>query len=317
MIEVARELMAEFGDRTGLTARRPEQRYLWTDAYAVMNFLALGREDVARKLVDHVHHTLGRHRGDDGRHGWLSPLGEARPTLGGLRIGKELPERAATERNDPHLEWERDGQYFHYLTKWMVALAQFGDPTLHRWAVDLAKAAHKGFVHGRRMHWKMSIDLSRPLVATMGQHDPLDGLVTCLQLKAPELETEIADFAAMVEGAQLETDDPLGLGGLFTDAYRLEQLGRVDGLRARILDAADRGLATYLEFHEPHGPAERRLAFRELGLAIGLRQMKLHLPLADEIVSFWVRPVHRRADSWTNHRNINDVMLATALLTRA
>lgn len=29
----------------------------------------------------------------------------------------------------------------------------------------------------------MSTDLSRPLVASMGQHDPLDGLITCTQLE--------------------------------------------------------------------------------------------------------------------------------------
>jgi hypothetical protein len=29
----------------------------------------------------------------------------------------------------------------------------------------------------------MSIDLSRPLVDSRGQHDPLDGLVTCLELR--------------------------------------------------------------------------------------------------------------------------------------
>ncbi len=317
MIEIARELMAEFAERTGLTSQRPEQRYLWTDAYAVGNFLALDRKDLARKLVDRVHNTLGRHRGDDGRRGWLSHAGEARPTLGGLRIGKGLPERAPSERYDPQLEWDRDGQYFHYLTKWIVALDRFGDPTLHRWAVDLAKAAHKGFVQGRRMHWKMSIDLSRPLVPSMGQHDPLDGLVTYKQLKTPELEPEIASFEQMVESSSLETDDPLGLGGLFESAHRLGELGGHEPLRTRILSAAEDGLAAYLESNEPHGPAERRLAFRELGLAIGLRQAKVHLPVADEIVSFWVRPVHRRADSWTEHRNINDVMLATALLTRA
>lgn len=34
------------------------------------------------------------------------------------------------------------------------------------------------------MYWKMSIDLSSPLVPSMGQHDPLDGLITYLQLQA-------------------------------------------------------------------------------------------------------------------------------------
>ena len=61
------------------------------------------------------------------------------------------------------------------------------------------------------MYWKMSIDLSRPLVPSMGHHDPLDGLITCHELRAAlrrepqrpaglDLEPEIADLAAMCEG---------------------------------------------------------------------------------------------------------------------
>jgi hypothetical protein len=34
-----------------------------------------------------------------------------------LRIGKQLAERRPGERFDERLEWERDGQYFHYLTR--------------------------------------------------------------------------------------------------------------------------------------------------------------------------------------------------------
>jgi hypothetical protein len=43
--------------------------------------------------------------------------GAAHPTRGGLRIGKKLPERRPGEAFQERLEWERDGQYFHYLTK--------------------------------------------------------------------------------------------------------------------------------------------------------------------------------------------------------
>jgi uncharacterized protein len=45
-----------------------------------------------------------------------------------------------------------------------------------------ARAAHGAFAHrahgGKRLYWKMSVDLSRHLVATEGQHDPLDGFAT-------------------------------------------------------------------------------------------------------------------------------------------
>ncbi len=33
------------------------------------------------------------------------------------------------------------------------------------------------------MYWKMSIDLTRPLVSSMGQHDPLDGFITYNEIK--------------------------------------------------------------------------------------------------------------------------------------
>ena len=252
---IAVELLLRFAERTGLTGSGAPRRYLWTDAFAVCSFLGLTRvtgdgryEGLALRLVDRVHHTLGRHRLDDPRTGWISGLstreGEAHPTRGGLRIGKELPERRPGDLVNDRLEWERDGQYFHYLTKWMHALDQVtratGQAAFNQWARELAETAHGAFTHakrgaGLRMYWKMSIDLSRPLVPFMGQHDPLDGYVTCLQLRAtasassapapsPALEAETARFRSMIDGRDLATADPLGIGGLLADAYRLEQL---------------------------------------------------------------------------------------------
>jgi hypothetical protein len=47
----------------------------------VCNFLGLYHQadeetylDLALQLVDQVHHTLGRHRGDDSRTGWISGI---------------------------------------------------------------------------------------------------------------------------------------------------------------------------------------------------------------------------------------------------
>ncbi|MGH9361856.1 MAG: hypothetical protein ACRD2T_08050, partial [Thermoanaerobaculia bacterium] len=244
---LARELMADFAARTGLVGEAPPRRYLWTDAYAVCNFLGFYRAsgegrhlDLALRLVDQVHHTLGRHRPDDSRQGWISGLdesaGERHPTRGGLRIGKPLPERGAREPYDSRLEWDLDGQYFHYLTQWMHALyrvsQETGDLTFLRWGRELAAAAHAAFTYQPpgggppRMVWKMSIDLSRPLVPAMGQHDPLDALVTYLELESaapqggaaddeagPALADEIAGAEAMCEAAGgWATDDPLGIG---------------------------------------------------------------------------------------------------------
>jgi hypothetical protein len=186
--------MSDFAERTGLASGRPRQRYLWTDAFAVCNFLGLARATgearytaLALRMIEQVHHTLGHHRDDDTRSGWLSGLdeveGESHPTRGGLRIGKTLPERGPDEPFDAELEWDRDGQYFHYLTKWMQALDQASRvttrPQFTRWARELAATAYPAFTYPpsaggpRRMYWKMSIDLSRPLVSSMGQHEPL------------------------------------------------------------------------------------------------------------------------------------------------
>lgn len=377
-IALVSEIMKDFAERTGLAGSGATPRhYLWTDAFAVCNFLELGRqtgdrqyEDLARRLVDQVHHVLGRHRGDDGRSGWLSGLnnkeGEEHPTRGGLRIGKALPERRPDAPFDEQLEWERDGQYYHYLTKWMLALnrlaRQTGTGLYNRWAVELARAAHAGFTYlppgGKTplMHWKMRIDLSQPLVAGMGHHDPLDGLLTFHELRTeaaagggqePEiLAAEIRTLAGMCEGRDWRTDDPLGLGGLLSDALRAARLMadnpdlQLDRLLADLLDAAAKGLSLSIRRSALHQPAAYRLAFRELGLAIGLhaaerleelfrkrpeilakqdsfadrlREILHHMPLCSQIESFWLSAENQRGASWTGHQDINRVMLATSL----
>ena len=185
-------------------------------------------------------------------------------------------------------------RYFHYLTKWMHALDQAsrsaGRPELNLWARELARTAHAGFSYSapgeRRMYWKMSIDLTRPLVRAMGQHDALDGYITCLQLEAtasalgvagpPDLRDAIRDFASMLSAEGLPTTDPLGIGGLLEQACRAEQLHRNGALRdgGALVDALVRAAVVGLErcgrSGELGAPAEQRLAFRELGLAIGL-----------------------------------------------
>jgi hypothetical protein len=365
--------MQDFARETGLDPPGPApRRYLWTDAFAVCNYLGFFRatgepayRDLALRLVDQVHHTLGRHRDDDPRAGWISGLspeaGEEHPTAGGLRIGKLLPERLEGEPFREDREWDRDGQYYHYLTKWMHALGQAGtiarSPDHIRWAVELARAAHARFTFragGRvRMYWKMSTDLSRPLVASMGQHDPLDGLVTftSLQMAAGEktgngvLAAEIAELAGMVREMPLATDDPLGIGGLLADSARIVRLTARGGsfpagLPESVAAAALEGLGGFSRSRCLDLPAGHRLAFRELGLAIGLagigplsdlvreqpdrfrdpedleRQFTAlvrYMPVRDAITAFWLDAGNRQSVTWTAHRDINTVMLATSL----
>jgi hypothetical protein len=346
----AAALMRRFAQRTGLVSDRPQRRYLWTDAFAVANFVGIARAtgdpacvERALQLIRSVHQVLARHRPDDRRSRWLgAEAGPAHPTRGGLRIGKPLPERGPGEPLDPRLEWDRDGQYFHYLTKWMHALdlvaRAIGEPMFNEWARELAEAAHQAFtIAGAppRMVWNMSVDLSRVLVASMGQHDPLEGYVSCRQLDAtavaagrrPILERQRDDFAAMIVPARLATSDPLGIGGLLIDAHRLAQLGGDDDLVRALLAAALAGLRTHLDETDLGAPANRRLAFRELGLAIGLAAIDRmgtdgspelaalaeYAALGEQIEAFWRRPEHRETPTWLEHADINDVMLATRL----
>lgn len=370
-IEEAIALMNGFADRTGLTSEQPPRRYLWTDAFAVCNYISLARitgeqqyMDLALQLVDDVHHLLGRHRDDDKRTGWISGLsehdGELHPTRGGLRIGKALPERNPDEPFDEQQEWDRDGQYFHYLTKWMHALDQVTratqQPRFNTWARELSYAASEAFTdtpssdwQSSAMAWKMSIDLTRAQVVSMGQHDPLDGYITNLQLRStmtslgqpatgPNLEVETGRFAAMFKRDQWTTADPLGLGGLMIDAYRVQQLMQQASsphaqLLGNLISASLSGLEYYARSGELQQPARYRLAFRELGLAIGLHAVERmqqatvegevvneqlealmrYMPLRDEIEAFWRDPAHQRSNTWTDHREINEVMLATTL----
>ncbi len=371
-------MMTEFADQTGLLPLgKAPRRYLWTDAFAVCTFLEVYRQTgdekykhIALRLVDQVHNTLGRHREDDSRTGWISGLdeeeGKVHPTNGGLRIGKQMNERRPDDPYDERLEWDRDGQYYHYLTKWMHALNRVSrvieDPMYNMLAIELAKTAHAGFTYvplfggPKRMYWKMSIDLSHPLVESMGHHDPLDGYITYSQLQAtavegpegstpPDLTAEIVEMANICEGRNWTTDDPLGLGGLLDAACRVTQLiinasfERIDLLNV-LLGSCLPGLRSYAGSNSLKLPAEYHLAFRELGLSIGLQALDkmegliaknpdafnskypLHSrikalrefsPLIRVIESFWLEPANRQANSWMEHRDINMVMLATSL----
>ena len=366
--KAAIELMDAFAERTGLNSAAEPRRYLWTDAFAVINFLELHRRTKDERyralgvaLIEQVHAVLGRHRADDPRIGWLSGLpednGESRPTAGGLRIGKTLPERRPDDPPDERLEWERDGQYFHYLTKWMDALSRAStlvrESKYHRQAAELAKAVFPRFLQRSPsgaplgLAWKMSIDLSRPQVSGISPHDALDGYATFKWLDAgaageASLSEETEVLRSLVKYWDWDTTDSLGLGGLLLDALRLAILAdRSDSdekLLGRILSSVAGGLDGFMQEGALKQPPTRRLGFRELGLSIGLQGMDLISAAAEksaglaavsgryiralrtasaigaQIVEFWSEHRHRQSPTWQDHRDINEVMLATAML---
>lgn len=398
--KTATVLMEQFAKRTGLltaaeqasprSQRAPAQtRYLWTDAFAVCNFLGLARhfassgddsgrrkyEHLAYVLVDSVHDILGRHRADDPdqnrRLKWLSglPDEEARqhPTLGGLRIGKRDPERRADEAYDSSEEWDRDGQYFHYITKWMGALDQMarysGEAKFNTWARELGSKAVSSFTYATRfgidrMYWKMSTDLTRPQVLSMGAQDPLDGYVTLKRLLPTQDTLFPTGEADKLEAKQVERDmkclepmidispttDPLGIGGMLTDAYFMWNVAGMEinlqsSLIEQLLQCSLIGLKAYSHSRDLDQSADFRLAFRELGLCIGIQAIGLIChkqldvptkdveskirayfqkvvefePMVQKIQTFWLDPKNQRSRRWTEHIDINEVMLATSL----
>ena len=368
--------MERFAHDTGLTnALETPKRYLWTDAFAVCNFFQLakstGKRDYQRlalSLIDQVHAVLGRHHPDSGQQGWISGLDDSEaakhPTIAGLRIGKTLNERALDDAFDERREWDRDGQYFHYLTKWMHALNVAYEETRNvdflRWAVELAHTAFARFSYAvgpgqpKRMYWKMRVDLSEPLIPSMGQHDPLDGLLTFLELDSNRLEVENSGLTLAAEIHELErmctdrswaTSDALGIGGLLGDAWKYLQLRQrghaTSALNINTLvDDMTWSLQRFLQENTLNLPATYRLAFRELGLAIGLQAIPrisdasaAHLeylsqqervdrqydfltritPLHTAIEQFWLEPGNQQVASWHDHLDINRVMLASSL----
>jgi hypothetical protein len=237
-----------------------------------------------------------------------------------------------------------------------------GQPRFNAWARELAEIATRAFTcwpaaGPPRLYWKMSVDLARPLVASTGQHDPLEGFITCAQLRTtaarsgsleagPDLKEELARLAGMAEAGDWVTADPLGIGGLLMDACRVHQLVAAGALAnsdllCALLAAALEGLEQHGERNDLGERASRRLAFRELGLAIALQAIPLidggapaapgafsqagdlqallaalrpHVGLAALIESFWLDPTNQQASSWSAHRDINEVMLATSLV---
>jgi len=111
-----------------------------------------------------------------------------------------------------------------------------------------------------------------------------------------------------------------------------------------MLNASTSGLKKFMVGHTLEYPPEYRLAFRELGLAIGLHAVDRllvlkkgnprlfeppekvetelnglmpHSKLREKIELFWLKEENREAVTWLEHEDINSVMLATNLVPDA
>ena len=319
-ISLSNEIMEDFANNTGLSNKEVvETRYLWTDSFAIFNYIELykltnSRQylDLVNILISHVHNSLAKHREDDERSGWISGLedteAQQHPTIAGLRIGKSHDERNENEIYDPNLEWDKDGQYFHYLTKWMLALncaaVVIKTPEYQKWAMELAKTSFAKFtytdtsINSKQMYWKMSIDLSRPQVDSMGQQDPLDGLITYLILQTSSeklvnhsddnnLHYEIEQFTKMCHAQTWATSDVLGIGGLLTNVCALVNIiinnrsADYEALLVQLLHDIQLSLNHVGQSRYFDQPVNARLPFRELGLSIGLYAIGLIQPMIE------------------------------------
>ncbi|EER45063.1 conserved hypothetical protein [Histoplasma capsulatum var. duboisii H88] len=317
-------------------------RYLWTDAFGVLNFLTLYKElslegdskatagnylIFAQRLIATVHDVLGRTRDGLSR---LPHATDEEPLKGGLRIGKE-------EETGP----DGDGQYFHYLTMWMFALNRMsiatGDPTYNRQAISLAKAIHPHFFLNRNsekphMVWKIAMDLSRPLVASEGHLDPIDGYVVFRLLQASALKygdgeilkEEIADYKKVMacKGDFYVTRDPLDLGmTLWTAHWFADRENWARHLADKCvyqlhhLFEEDHFLETDLQF---------RIAYREFGICFGIACLTCREASNDEglnnrsqeIVTQWQKYISSPLTP-EDLKPITKVMYSTALIPGA
>jgi hypothetical protein len=131
---------------------------------------------------------------------------------------------------------------------------------------------------------------------------------------------------------------------MLTDIDRISRLEADDvsvsaGLLAQLLTDARTGLSILAGAYRFDAPPEQRLAFRELGLSIGLHALEaihqryldkpetltgdaatnlellMHfVPVGESIESFWRTAKNQSAATWRDHLDINAVMLATSLL---
>ncbi|KFZ06080.1 hypothetical protein V501_07742 [Pseudogymnoascus sp. VKM F-4519 (FW-2642)] len=300
-------------------------RYLWTDAFGVVNFLTLHKElkedkylVLAKRLVVRVHDILGWTRDGKSR---LPGATDENPLGGGLRIGKE-------ESSGP----DGDGQYHHYLTLWMFALNRLsiasGMATYNDQAIALARAIHPKFFINQtsasaRMVWKISMDMSRTLVSSQGRLDATTGFVVyrLLQAAANEpkvLEREIADYQRVMKSRDSvdATHDTLDLGmALWIAHWHAGTELWADQLGENCLIAMNAifGDERYKTRAVPH-----RLAFREFGALMGAKCYTHNadvVTLTDSVIDVWIEVWSEFINTTVEDlRPITMVMYSAALL---
>lgn len=229
------------------------KRYLWTDAHGVLLLVSLHKytksQDYltqAESLVKEVKRVLGRTKG--------------------YRIGQ-----------DP----DREGQYFHYLTKWMFALNELGkfNPEYKTDAIKLVKDIHPHFcIPGVGIWWKMKEDLSGPAHGYgLGGLDFYDAFSTYRSIDSKILASEIHDVHQIVlkNYKSFHCTQDLGLGESLWMAsrYKDEEWAKIVIEKSlKTLDMMYRESGYFVR----DGQSEKNtiLAFGNHGVSVGLQSVQ-------------------------------------------
>ncbi|EDN02326.1 predicted protein [Histoplasma mississippiense (nom. inval.)] len=285
-------------------------RYLWTDAFGVLNFLTLYKElslggdskatagnylIFAQRLIATVHDVLGRTRDGLSR---LPHATDEEPLKGGLRIGKE-------EETGP----DGDGQYFHYLTMWMFALNRMsiatGDPTYNRTGYFTRKGYPSALFlnRTRKNHtWHPALQYG-------------DGEI---------LKEEIADYKKVMacKGDFYVTRDPLDLGMTLWTAHWFADR---ENWARRLADKCVYQLHhLFEEDHFLETDLQFRNAYREFGICLGIACLTCREASNDEglnnrsqeIVTQWQKYISSPLTP-EDLKPITNVMYSTALIPGA
>ena len=225
------------------------ERYLWTDAFGVVLLVSLYRHlnepkylAQADAVVSAVERVLGRPRG--------------------IRIGEAA---------------DRDGQYFHYLSMWLYALAVLGRyrPEYTQRGVALVRQIHDAFVIPHRgVVWKMREDLSGPYPGYgFGALDAFDGYVAYQLLDPHALAREIDAMRTLIDTTyrELHITQDLGIGMMLWLSHFFPDEPWARMQRTRCLETLAGMWCGDRYFCREPGARDTKFAFTNYGVSIGLQ----------------------------------------------
>jgi hypothetical protein len=327
-------------DEAGLCCDGYQRRYLWTDAFGVMAYISLAEQakengntrqkqkyqQAADKLITVVQDCLGKPRSNN-ENDQMQPDVTSPTGYVGLRIGK------ASSRKVTDYGMQYDGQYWHYVDKWLLALSRAGH--VHD-GIAIAKSVFPHFFDagprgtGRYggIRWKLSVDATPPpeLQYDRGgaNDDTLVALIIFSMLEQQRLEqrsTEDDKDTATIPSLSKEiellrqslhgykprvTDDPLGWGleAMYDQfLYRQPRQSALISLHSHAL-------------HISH----LSLPFRLYGAMIGAQIVGADIiaptvdmnSLIERCMMYEANAIQQVSE---DHSSINRVMLATVLLS--